>query len=242
MDVSFLLDTLRQLLGGVPLLLELAFWSIGAGALVALLVAAMRRSASPALNWMARAYVIVFRGTPLLVLLFLIYYGLGQFEAVRASVLWPLLREPYWCALLAFVLNSSASGSEIVRGSLDAVPHGAIEAARACGMSRLLRLRRIVFPLALRHALPTYSSEAILMVKATSLASIVTLMEVTGIASKLISETYRVMEIFLCAALIYLAIVFLVTRAFLALEARLSPHLRAPAGATEAARLAAGAP
>ena len=117
MDVSFLLDTLRQLLGGVPLLLELAFWSIGAGALVALLVAAMRRSASPALNWMARAYVIVFRGTPLLVLLFLIYYGLGQFEAVRASVLWPLLREPYWCALLAFVLNSSASGSEIVHGA-----------------------------------------------------------------------------------------------------------------------------
>ncbi|MCC6192988.1 MAG: ABC transporter permease subunit [Burkholderiales bacterium] len=242
MDLAFMLDTTRQLLGGVPMLLELAVWSVAAGVLVAILIASMRESEHLMLNWIARAYVVVFRGTPLLVLLFLIYYGLGQFAFVRGSFLWPLLREPYWCALLAFILNSSASGSEIVRGSLQAVPFGAIEAARACGMSRFLLLRRIVFPIALRFALPTYSSETILMVKATSLASIVTLMEVTGIASKLISTTYRVMEIFICAGAIYLVIVFLVTRAFIALEFWLSPHLRDAAPQREPKRLAATLP
>jgi len=234
-----MIETTRQLLGGVPMLASLATLSVGIGVPVAVLIAAMRQSDVVLLNWTARAYVIVFRGTPLLVLLFLIYYGLGQFAFVRSSFLWPLLREPYWCALLAFILNSSASGSEIVRGSVAAVPFGAVEAARACGMSRLLLLRRIVFPIAVRFALPTYSSETILMVKATSLASIVTLMEVTGIASKLISQTYRVMEIFICAGFIYLVIVFVVTRAFMALEYWLSPHSRDAAPPQGPQRLAA---
>lgn len=219
-------DVMQKLLQGVPLLLNLAFFSITIGAVLAFLIALMRMSDSLPVRWLGRAYVFVFRGTPLLLLLFLIYYGLGQFPVIRSSFLWPFLRDAYWCALLALVLNTAASGSEIIRGGLMAVPHGAVEAARACGMSRVLLFRRIILPIALRQALPAYTSEIILMIKATSQASIVTLLEVTGIANKLISQTYRALEIFICAALIYLVIVFIVTRLLLAWEYWLSPHLR----------------
>ena len=219
-------DVMNKLLQGVPLLLNLAVFSIIIGVILAFLIARMRMSDSLPVRWAGRVYVLIFRGTPLLLLLFLIYYGLGQFPTIRASFLWPFLRDAYWCSLLALVLNTAASGSELIRGGLMAVPHGAVEAARAFGMSRLLLFRRIILPIALRHALPAYTSEIILMIKATSQASIVTLLEVTGIANKLISETYRALEIFICAALIYLVIVFVVTRLLLALEYWLSPHLR----------------
>src|SRR6185312_10838812 len=107
----------------------------------------------------------VLRGTPLLLQIFLIYYGLGQFAAVRASVLWPFLREPYWCAILALSLNTAAYSSEILRGGLLAVPHGAVEAARVSGMSGALLYRRIILPLAIRQALPAYGNELVVMVK-----------------------------------------------------------------------------
>jgi octopine/nopaline transport system permease protein len=225
-DLVFMADVMNKLLQGVPLLLNRSFFSIAVGAVLAFFLALMRMSESSAVRWASRAYVFIFRGTPLLLLLFLIYYGLGQFQIIRQSLLWPFLRDAYWCALLALVLNTAASGSELIRGGLMAVPHGAVESARACGMSRLLLFRRIILPTALRHALPAYSSEIILMIKATSQASIVTLLEVTGIANKLISQTYRATEIFICAALIYLVIIFIVTRLLLILEYWLSPHLR----------------
>jgi octopine/nopaline transport system permease protein len=226
MDLAFMADVMNKLLQGVPLLLNLAVFSIIVGAILAFFIARMRMSDSLPVRWAGRVYVLIFRGTPLLLLLFLIYYGLGQFQAIRSSFLWPLLRDAYWCSLLALVLNTAASGSELIRGGLMAVPHGAVEAARAIGMSRFLRFRRIILPIALRHALPAYTSEIILMIKAKSQASIVTLLEVTGIANKLISQTYRALEIFICAALIYLVIVFIVTRLLLVLEYWLSPHLR----------------
>jgi len=234
MDFAFLFATTRELLTGLPLTLQLSFYSLAFGAVLALIVAMMRMSNLALLTWPARSFVFIFRGTPLLVQIFLIYYGLGQFPAIRHSFLWPFLREPYWCAILALTLNTGAYGSEIIRGGLLAVPHGAIEAARACGMGRLLMFRRIIFPTAVRQALPAYSSEVISMVKATSLASIITMMEMTGIANKLISQTYRAIEVFICAGAIYLLINFLLTRAMLALEYWLSPHLRdAPRNATE---------
>jgi octopine/nopaline transport system permease protein len=230
-----MLDAARMLLAGVPLTMELALLATALGAVLALLLALMRASGLAALDAAARCYVFAFRGTPLLVQIFLIYYGLGQFRAVRLSVLWPFLREPFWCAVLALTLNTAAYASEIIRGGLAAVPHGEIEAARACGMSRSLAFRRIVLPLALRQALPAYGNELILMVKATSLASIITLMEITGIAAKLVSDTYRVIEVFVVAGALYLAISFLLTRLVMAAEYGLTPHLRAapplPAGA-----------
>jgi octopine/nopaline transport system permease protein len=226
MDFVFMKDTFLSLLGGVPLTLNLAFTSVALGAVLAMLLALMRLSGLKALDWPAQAYVFVFRGTPLLVQIFLIYYGLGQFPEVRATALWPFLREPYWCAVLALTLNTAAYGSEIIRGGLLSVPAGEIEAARACGMSGVLLFRRIVLPIAVRQALPAYGNELVLMVKATSLASIITLMEITGIAHKIIAESFRAIEVFICAGATYLLINFLLIRAVYALEHWLSPHLR----------------
>jgi octopine/nopaline transport system permease protein len=226
MDFSFYIEVYAKLLRGVPLLLELVALSVSMGAVIALALALLAGSGVRPLAWLTRAYVFVFRGTPLLVQIYCIYYGLAQFAVIRESFAWPFLREPYWCAILALTLNTAAYGSEIIRGGLQAVPHGQIEAARACGMSGVLLFRRIIFPIALRHALPVYGNEIILMVKATALASIVTLMEVTGIAYSLISETYRAIEILTCAGTIYLAINFLLTRMLAYAEYRLSGHRR----------------
>lgn len=238
MDPAFMLDVFLQLIGGVPLMLQLAATSLALGFVLAVLVAVARLSRLAPLRAVAGGYIFLFRGTPLLVQIFLIYYGLGQFPEVRQSFLWPFLRQPYWCAILALTLNTGAYGAEIIRGGLQSVPWGQVEAARACGMSGLLLMRRIVLPIALRQALPAYGSEMILMVKATSLASIVTLMEVTGIAHRLISETFRAIEVFVVAGAIYLAINFAITRLVRRLEWRLSPHLRDAPRATSAASAA----
>jgi octopine/nopaline transport system permease protein len=227
MDFDFLRQSVLLLLSGVPLSLNLAFFSILAGAVLAVLLALMRLSGNPALDLPARAYVFVFRGTPLLVQIFLIYYGLGQFPEIRQSLLWPFLREPYWCALLALTLNTAAYSSEIIRGGILSVPFGQIEAARACGMSRWLIFRRITVPQGLRVALPAYGNEIILMTRSTALASVITLMEVTGIASKIIAETFRAVEVFICAGAIYLILNFAISRGISLLERRLSPQLRA---------------
>ncbi|WP_159999192.1 ABC transporter permease [Roseomonas sp. 18066] len=224
MDVAFLSETLQKLLAGFPLTVNLAVLSLAGGGVLALLLNMARAS-----GWLgarlADAYVFLFRGSPLLIQIFLIYYGLGNFPAVRESFLWPFLREPYWCALLALVLNDAAYTSEILRGGFRAVPRGAVEAAEACGMSRLTRLRRITLPIAIRQALPAYSNEVISMFKSTALASTVTLMEVTGIARAEVSATYRAIEIFLCAAVLYLISTLLITRGLRLLETRLSPWL-----------------
>jgi octopine/nopaline transport system permease protein len=226
LDSDFLLQTMKLLVSGVPLTLKLAFFSIAAGALFAGLLALMRLSGNRVLDYAARSYVFVFRGTPLLVQIFLIYYGLGQFPEIRQSVLWPFLREPYWCGLLALTLNTAAYGSEIIRGGILSVPFGQVEAARACGMSRSLIFRRIVVPQGLIVALPAYGNEIILMTRATALASVITLMEVTGIASKIIAETFRPVEVFVCAGAIYLLLNFAISRVIALLERRLSPQTR----------------
>lgn len=227
MDFEFMQDTFLRLISGVPLTLNLAFTSVAFGAVVAMVLALMRMSRFAVLNWPAQAYVFVFRGTPLLVQIFLIYYGLGQFRPfLQEWGLWGFFREPYWCAVLALTLNTGAYASEIIRGGLQAVPYNQVEAARACGMSGFLLFRRITFPIAVRQALPAYGSEIILMVKATSLASVITMMEVTGIAAKLISQTYRAIEVFVVAGFIYLIMNFIITRIIMAIEWWLSPHLR----------------
>ena len=227
MDFAFLAETWVALLAGLPLTLKLAASSVVCGAVLALLLALMRLSGNPLLAWPARTFVFVFRGTPLLVQIFLIYYGLGQFRpSLQAVNLWWFFREPYWCALTALAFNTAAYSSEIIRGGIQSVPHGQVEAARACGMSPMTLYRRIVAPIALRQALPGYSNEIILMVKATALASVITLVEVTWIAQKLISQTFRAVEIFICAGSIYLLLNFALTRLIALVEWRLSPHLR----------------
>jgi len=223
-DFAFFLEIIPVLLAGLPLTLQLTAASMGVGFLMALLLALAQQGNRRIVVWPIRAFVAVFRGTPLLVQIFLIYYGLGQFRPwLQAIGIWWLFREPYWCAIVALSLNEAAYGSEILRGAIKTVPRGLVEAATASGMSKLLTLRLIVLPLALRQAIPNYSNEIILMVKGTSLASIITLLEVTGIAQDLISQTYRAVEVFVAAGAIYLTLNFAIISALNALETWLTP-------------------
>lgn len=219
-ELAFLWDTLLQLMGGVPVTLALVVTSVAFGGLMALALTGIRMTSRPG-ELLVSLYVFVLRGSPLLVQIFLIYYGLGQFPTVRASFLWPFLREPWWCAILALSLNTAAYQAEVLRGGFNAVPKGAIEAARVCGMPRLMRFRRIVLPIAIRQAIPAYTSEVIIMVKSTSLASIITLFEITGIAHSIVSETFRAFEVLSMAGLVYLILNFSLTYAFRLVEIRL---------------------
>lgn len=227
MNLDVIVANLPKLAQGAALTLELVALSLLAGAAIALPLALMRVSERGWLRVPAYAYIFVFRGTPLLVQIFLVYYGLGQFESVRASALWPILREPYWCAIIAFALNTGAYTAEILRGAIQAVPVGEVEAAKAFGMSRALSLRRIILPRAVRIALPAYGNEVILMLKGSALASTITLLDLTGMARTIIARTYMPVEIFLAAGLIYLAITFVFVQLFRLLERRLSRHVAA---------------
>lgn len=224
MNLSLMMESVPALLQGLWVTLELVIVALLIGFCVALPTALARLYGNPFLRSMAVGYVFFFRGTPLLVQIFLIYYGLSQFEAIRDSFLWPVLRQPYWCALIAFALNTGAYTAEVIRGGIKAVPSGQLEAARACGMTPFTTFFRIVWPQALRHALPAYGNEMILMVKASSLASTVTLLDITGVARNLVAETYMPIEILSTAALIYLALTFTLGQGVLAMERRLSAN------------------
>ena len=195
------------------------------GLLLAVPLALMRVSKQPLVNFPAWLYTYVIRGTPMLVQLFLIYYGLAQFDAVRESALWPWLSNASFCACLAFAINTSAYTAEILAGSLKATPHGEIEAAKAMGMSRLKMYRRILLPSALRRALPQYSNEVIMMLQTTSLASIVTLVDITGAARTVYSQYYLPFEAFITAGLFYLCLTFILVRLFKLAERRWLAYL-----------------
>jgi len=226
MDFEFMAETFPKLIAGVPVTLSLVGSSLVLGFVFAVILAQMRLSKNLLLSKLAYAYVYVFRSTPLLVQIFLIYYGSGQFREFFESVgLWYFLREPYFCAILALTMNTAAYTSEIIRGGIQSVPWGELEAGRAIGMSGVTLFRRIVFPIAIRQALPAYGNEIILMVKSTSLASTITILEVTGIAKKIIATTYLTVEVFMIAGAIYLSINFIVTRGIRWIEVKLSPQL-----------------
>ncbi|TWB22677.1 amino acid ABC transporter membrane protein 2 (PAAT family) [Nitrospirillum amazonense] len=224
--VTALMAALPQFVTGTWLTVQLVALSLLVGLVLATLVAVMRLSHLAPLSWVARGYIYVFRSTPLLVQIFLIYYGLGQFDAVRQSLLWPLLREPYWCAIIAFVLNTGAYTAEIMRGGIEAVPHGQVEAARACGMGGGLLFRRIILPQAFRLALPAYGNEIILMLQGSALASTITLMELTGVAKAIAARTFQPIEVFCLAGTVYLGMSFLITRGVQLAERRLTPVKR----------------
>ena len=224
MNVEVVIDNLPRLLEGALLTVELVGLSLVIGMMLALPMALARVSPRWWLRAPAYGYIFFFRGTPLLVQMFLVYYGLGQFEAVREGPLWPILREAYWCAIIAFALNTGAYTAEILRGAIQAVPTGQVEAARAIGMSTPLAYRRIILPQAFRIALPAYGNEIILMLKGSALASTITLLDLTGMARTIIARTYMPVEVFLAAGVIYLLITFLFTRAYAVVERRLGRH------------------
>ncbi|MBN9032500.1 MAG: ABC transporter permease [Rhizobiales bacterium] len=226
MNWYLIVEALPLLLEGALLTVKLTATSLVLGLFIALPLALLRASPSRALSRPILLYTFVLRGTPLLVQLFLIYYGASQVEWVRSSILWSILREPYWCALIAFSLNNAAYTTEILRGGIRAVPSGEIEAAKALGMSYALRTRRIVLPTAFRLSLPTYANEIVLMLKASSLASTITLMELTGTARKIVAQTFSPYEVFISAALIYLGITFVVVHVVERVERHVTRHLR----------------
>lgn len=224
-DLAFLTETFWRLLPGMPLTLKLAAAALSIGALLALGLALMRLSGNWLLSSFAGSYIFVFRGTPILVQIYLVYYGLGQFPWLRSTLMWPYLREAFYCAVIALALNTAAYGAEIIRGGLMSVPGGQIEAARACGMDRLTLFRRVLWPQAMARMLPAYGNEVILMIKATALASTITLMEVTGLAAKAISESYRTIEVFAVAGVIYLTLNLVAGQLLAMLERRMSRGL-----------------
>ncbi|MGG5870588.1 ABC transporter permease [Pseudomonas peli] len=224
-DYNVILENLPLYFGGVLVTLKILLISLACGLALAIPLGLMRVSKSSLVNFPAWLYTYVIRGTPMLVQLFLIYYGLAQFEAVRESALWPYFSSATFCACLAFAINTSAYSAEILAGSLKATPHGEIEAAKAMGMSRFKLYRRILLPSALRRALPQYSNEVIMMLHTTSLASIVTLIDITGAARTVSSQYYLPFEAFITAGLFYLCLTFILVRLFKLAERRWLAYL-----------------
>ena len=207
-----------RLFDGVWLTLELVLYSALAGLAIAVPLALMRASKNRVVSVLPWAYIYFFRGTPLLVQIFLIYYGSAQFDLIRNTSLWEIFSEPFWCALIALTLNTAAYSAELVRGAIQSIPKGEIEAAEAFGMSKLVQIRRIVLPRAFGIVLPAYGNELILMLKGSALASTITLLDLTGMARTIIARTYTPLEIFFAAGMLYLAIAALFILAFRFIE------------------------
>ncbi|MFD2643977.1 ABC transporter permease [Pseudomonas japonica] len=221
MNWEVIIKWLPRLAQGATLTLELLAIAVIVGLIIAIPLGIARSSRLWYVRALPYGYIFFFRGTPLLVQLFLVYYGLAQFDAVRSSSLWPYLRDPFWCTALTMTLHTAAYIAEILRGSLQAIPRGEIEAARALGMSRATAMLHILLPRAARIGLPAYSNEVILMLKASALASTVTLLDITGMARTIIARTYMPVEIFFAAGVFYLVISFVLVQAFKLLERRL---------------------
>lgn len=225
MNLEAILEALPSFLEGLQVTAILLLASLAIGLVAAIPLALARRSPRPWLSRPVWLFTYVIRGTPMLVQLFLLYYGLAQFEAVRESVAWPWLSSAWFCAIAAFAINTCAYTTEILAGGIEATPAGEIEAARALGMSSAAVMRRILLPSALRRAIPAYSNEAIMMLQGTSLASIVTLLDLTGAAREMNSRTYLPFEAFVTAAVFYLALTFALVALFHRAERRWLAHL-----------------
>jgi arginine/ornithine transport system permease protein len=213
---------LQGMLNTVALvLIGLAF-----GAMIALPMAIARWQRTPVASPFVAAFVYVFRGTPMLVQAYLIYYGLAQFEVVRDSIFWVILREPWWCCAIAFAINSAAYQVEIYRGGLDAVPKGEVEATIAVGMTRIMALRRIILPSALRRCLPMIGNESLFLLHGSAIASMLTVIDILGAGRKLNAQYYLAYEGFLAATVIYMLLVWGITRILAQVERRTMRHLQ----------------
>jgi len=226
MDISIILDNLPIYGEGLKNTVVLVSLSLIIGLIFAIPLAVIRTSKNYWIQLPIRAFVYFFRGTPLLIQMFIIYYGFGQFEVFRNSIFWPLFREAYFCALFAFALNTCAYTTEIIRGAIVATPHGEVEAAMAAGMSRILMYRRIILPSAFRRALPAYSNEIIFMLHGSALASVITIVDITGAARIINSRYYSPYEAFITAGLIYLCLTFILVFFLKKLEKRWHAHLK----------------
>lgn len=226
LDLSIIVDAVPRMLGGIGVTFSLLVISAAIGLLLAVCLLLMRISGKWYLSWPAQAYVYVFRGTPILVQIFIIYYGLPQFGFIRESILWPILRDPFGCAILALSLNSGAYVSEILRGAVLGVDLGLKEAGAALGLSVPQRFIYITTPIATRLALPAYGNELISMLKATALASTITILDMTGIARTVMAETFAPYEVFISLAIVYMLLTLVLQKAMGRIEYRLGQYTR----------------
>ena len=208
--MDLVIESLPRLLNATKLTIELTLISLILGIFVGAFFALLRISKNKFFYFISYYYSYIFRGTPLLVQIFIIYFGLGQVEWIRNSFLWILLKEPYSCAILAFTLNTGAYTSEIFRSAFETINKGVVEAAKGLGLNKINIFLRIKLPIAIKQSLPAYGNEMILMLKGTSLASTVTLLDLTGVAKHIISTTFRPIEVFIVAGSIYLLMTFLI--------------------------------
>jgi len=222
MDFELMIDSFPKLLNAAGITLKLLSVSLIVGLFIGLFFAILRLNKNIFVNRFAYGYSYVFRGTPLLVQIFIIYFGLGQIEYLRSTFLWIVLKEPYWCAIIAFALNTGAYTSEILRSAFQTIKPGVIEAGKSLGISNKVIFYKIQIPIAIRQSLPAYGNEIILMMKGTSLASTVTLMDLTGVAKYIISTTFKPIEVFIVAGGIYLFMTFIIHNVIKFLEKKYS--------------------
>ena len=222
MDFNIMLTSLPKLLSATVITLKLLSLSLFFGLFIGLFFAVLRLNKNIIINKIAYGYSYVFRGTPLLVQIFIIYFGLGQIEYFRSTIFWVIFKEPYWCAIIAFALNTGAYTSEILRSAFQTIKPGIIEAGKSLGISNKIIFYKIQIPIAVRQSLPAYGNEIILMMKGTSLASTVTIMDLTGVAKYIISTTFKPIEVFVVAGSIYLTITFLIHNLIKFLEKKYS--------------------
>ena len=222
MDLELMIDSFPKLLSAAVITLKLLSVSLIIGLFIGLFFAILRLNKNIFINRFAYGYSYVFRGTPLLVQIFIIYFGLGQIEYLRSTVLWVILKEPYWCAIIAFALNTGAYTSEILRSAFQTIKPGIIEAGKSLGISNKVIFYKIQIPIAIRQSLPAYGNEIILMMKGTSLASTVTIMDLTGVAKYIISTTFKPIEVFIVAGGIYLFMTFIIHNVIKFLEKKYS--------------------
>ena len=226
LDYELIKENLPLYLEGLGMTAQLVLGALIVGLLLAVPLALAANSNNLLLNSPVFCFTYFFRGTPLLVQAYLLYYGSGQFEVIKNSFLWPVLKEAYWCALIAFALNTAAYTTEILRGAIKAMPQGEIEAAKACGMSYWLMVRRIILPSSFRRALPAYGNEVIFMLHGSAIASVITLVDLTGAARIVNSRYYSPYEAFITAALFYMVLTFVIVGLFKLIEKRWFAHLR----------------
>jgi His/Glu/Gln/Arg/opine family amino acid ABC transporter permease subunit len=226
MPVEYLSEMVPRLIAATGTTILLLGLSALCGLVIAVPMSLARLARNATLQGLSNAYVFVFRGTPALVQLYFIYYGFAQLEMVRESVLWTVFEDAYWCGLIALSLNTGAYTTEIFRGALMAVPRDYVEAGRALGLTERRMFWLIRLPTAFRLGLPAYGNELILLTKATSIVSTITILDLMGTAKLLYTETFDPFAPLLTAAALYLVLIYLMTRAIAALEYFMFPHLR----------------
>lgn len=222
----FTVMTLLEYWNGLVTTVQLVFLSLLIGLVIALPLAILRTVRNPFVSGPIWVFTYLFRGTPLLIQLYIIYYGIAQIPGIQETFWWNIFREPFYPALLAFTLNTAAYTTEIIRGAIIATPMVEIEAAKAYGMSWMLRMRRIILPNAARRAVQAYSNEVIFMLHASAIASVVTMVDLTGAARNIYARTYAPFDAFIFVALIYLMLTFILVFVFRKLENHLLRHQR----------------